>query len=109
MYLLLNNDEKIIVDTVKELENFQLNKYTVYSLAPVDSSELINDGEIRDEICDILKGEQMTKNELIEKLMISFDIPKSRLSKVITKMKREKLIYDVDDWNYMGERFIGME
>lgn len=109
MYLLLNDKEKIIVDTVHELEDFDLKNYMVYTLAPVvDSSELINDGEIRDIICRILKGEQMTKNELIEKVQFILDISKSRVSKVITKMKKEKVIFDIDDLNYLGERFIGM-
>lgn len=108
MYLLLNNKERIVVDTAQQLEKFQLNKYTVYSLVPVEASELINDGEIRDVICCILKGNQMTKNDLIEMVIRNIDVAKSRVSKIITKMKKEKLIYDVDDWNYLGERFIGM-
>ena len=109
MYLLLNDNEKIIINTTQELGNFQLDKYKVYTLVPMDASELINDGEIRDAICSVLKGEQMTKRELIEQIYHYIDIPESKISKVITKMKKEKVIYNVDDWNYMGERFIGMD
>lgn len=110
MYLLLNDKEKIIVDTIQEIatRGFKLNNYKVYSLAPVEPSELIDDGQIRDIICRILKGNQMTKSELIETVTINIDVSKPKISKVITKMKREKVIYDVDDWNYLGERFIGM-
>lgn len=110
MYLLLNDKEKIIVDTVQELatRGFQLDEYKIYSLSPVESSELIDDGQIRDAICYVLKGSQMTKSELIETVNINIDVSKPKISKVITKMKREKVIYDVDDWNYLGERFIGM-
>lgn len=109
MYLLLNNKEKIIVDTVQEIEKYNLNFYKVYSIAPVDHSELVFDGEIRDKIYCVLKGNQMTKSELLEKVCDYLDAPKSKVSKVITKMKKEKLIYDVEDWNYLGEQFISMD
>ncbi len=109
MYLLLNSKEKIIVDTVQEIQKYDLNDYKVYSLSLVDHSELITDGEIRDGICYILKGKQMTKNELLEKVYEYLEVPKAKISKVITKMKKEKLIYKVEDWDYLGERFIGMD
>lgn len=109
MYLLLNDNEKIVINTTPELENFQINKYNVYVLVPIDSSELISDGKIRDTICNVLKGNQMTKRELIDKVNLYLDIPESKISKVITKMKKEKIIYNIDDWDYMGERFIGMD
>lgn len=109
MYLLMNDNEKVIVETAKELESYNLDRYEVYSLALVDKTELITDSEIRDIICKILKGNQMTKSELLEKAHDYFEIPKSNVSKVITKMKKEKLIYNVKDWNYLGERFIGMD
>lgn len=109
MYLLMSEREKIILETVKELEKYDLENYKVYTLSPVDSSELVTDGEIRDKICCVLKGNQMTKNEVMEEIAACLDIPKSKISKVITKMKKEKMIYDVNDWNYLGERFIGMD
>ena len=111
MYLLLSDKDKIILDTVQELEmgGFQLDKYKIYNLSPIDPSELINDGQIRDMVCHILRGDQMSKNELIEKVITNIDIPKSKVSKVITKMKKEKVIYDIEDWNYIGERIIGMD
>lgn len=109
MYLLLNDNEKIIINTTQELDNFQLDKYKVYTLVLVDSSELISDGEIRDTICNVLKGNQMTKRELIDKVNFYLDIPESKISKVITKMKKEKIIYNIDDWDYMGERFIDID
>lgn len=110
MYLLLNDKEKIIVDTVQELatRGLQLDEYKIYSLSPVESSELIDDGQIRDAICYVLKGNQMTKSELIETVNINIDVSKPKISKVITKMKRENVIYDAYDRNYLGERLIGM-
>lgn len=43
---------------------FQLDKYKIYCLRYVDT--LISVGKIRDEICKVHKGEQMTKKELLE-------------------------------------------
>lgn len=74
MYLLLNDNEKIIINTTQELENFQLDKYKVYTLVSTDYSELITDGEIRDTICNVLKGKEMTKKELIDKVNYYLDI-----------------------------------
>ena len=51
----------------------------------------------------------MSKNELIEKVIANIGVPKSKVSKVITKMKKEKVIYNIEDWNYLGERIIGMD
>ena len=56
MYLLLKDDEKTIVETAKEIENMNIDGYEIYSLARVDTSELIFDAEIRDTIYRILKG-----------------------------------------------------
>lgn len=49
------------------------------------------------------------KNELLEKVYEYLEVPKAKISKVITKMKKEKLIYNVEDSDYLGERFIGMD
>lgn len=108
MYLLKNKDEKIIVDTVNDVKKFNLSLYEVYCLGRVDPDELVSDADIMDEIINVLKGKQMTKNEVLDYVNCVIDVPKTKISKVITKMKKQKLIYDVNDWNYMGERFIGM-
>lgn len=112
MYLLMNDKEKIIVETVKELESMNLDGYEVYTLGKADMSELVNEGCVRDAITKFLKGNQMVKDELIEDVRIYLDISsskKSRISKIITKMKKEGLVYDVEDWDYMGRRYVGMD
>ena len=45
MYLLLNEKEKIILNTVEEFAEYNLSDYKVYSLVPVDYSILVNDGQ----------------------------------------------------------------
>ena len=82
MYLLMNENEKIVLNTIEEFSGYNLNNYKVYSLVPVDQADLVNDGQIRDEISRILKGNEITKEELIERVNYQLDIPKSRISKV---------------------------
>lgn len=109
MYLLMNDKEKIILDTIKEIANYNVNNYNVYSLVPVDATDLIGDGEIRDEISRILSGKEMTKEKLLQKVRVMLDIPPNRISKVITKMKKEGTIFILDDLDYMGNKVLGME
>ena len=103
MYLLMNDKEKIILDTIKEIDNYNVNNYNVYSLVPVDVTDLISDGEIRDEISRILS------EKLLQKVSVMLDIPQNRISKVITKMKKEGTIFILDDLDYMGNKVLGME
>ncbi len=109
MYLLMNENEKIVLNTIEEFSGYNLNNYKVYSLVPVDQADLVNDGQIRDEISRILKGNEITKEELIERVNYQLDIPKSRISKVVTKMKKEGIIFTLDDLDYMGNKLLGME
>lgn len=109
MYLLLNEKEKIILNTVEEFAEYNLSDYKVYSLVPVDYSILVNDGQIRDEISRILKRGEKTKEDLLQKVSENLEIPKSKISKVITAMKKEGVIFVLDDLDYMGNKLLGME
>lgn len=110
MYLLLNNEEKIIVDSVAEMEKYNISKYDIYSLAPVDKNILFEDGTIRDEICEVLKGEQMPKDQVVQRVQDVTGSTITKINKVISQMKKEKLIYLVDDlWDSAGRKWIGME
>lgn len=106
MYLLLKGEEKIIVDSVEEIGNYNINDYKVYSLGFVDTSELVDEKDIRDTISRILKGNEMTKNEVVDKASELLDIQKSKVSKVLSKMRKEKMVFSLDDYNYLGEKLI---
>ena len=97
MYLLLNEKENIIVNTIKDLEKYDLAKYKIYGLTLLDQSELLESEDIRDAISEVLKGNQMSKDAVIDKVQIITSESVSKISKVITKMKKEKMIYLVDD------------
>lgn len=109
MYLLLNEKENIIVNTIKDLEKYDLAKYKIYGLTLLDQSELLESEDIRDAISEVLKGNQMPKDAVIDKVQIITSESVSKISKVITKMKKEKMIYLVDDlWDRNGKKWIGM-
>lgn len=109
VYLLMNEKEKIVLNTIEEFGDYNLNNFKVYSLVPVDQADLVNDGQIRDAISRVLKGNEITKDDLIDKVNYQLDIPKARISKVVTKMKKEGIIFTLDDLDYMGNRLLGME
>lgn len=109
MYLLLNEKENIIVNTIRDLEKYDLTKYKIYGLTLLDQSELLESENIRDAILLVLKGNQMPKDDVIDKVQIITSESVSKISKVITKMKKEKMIYLVDDlWDRNGKKWIGM-
>lgn len=110
MYLLLNDEEKIVVNSVAEMENYDVSKYEIYSLAPIDESVLFEEGTIRDKICEILKGEQMPKDDVVYYVYDNSESTITKINKVISKMKKEKLIYAVDGlYDKHGNKWIGME
>lgn len=110
MYLLLNNEEKIIVNSVVEMENYDLSNYEIYSLAPVDKNILFENGIIRDEICEVLKDNQIPKDDVLQAVQDATGSTITKINKVISQMKKEKLIYLVDDlWDSAGRKWIGME
>ena len=64
---------------------------------------------VRDEISRILKRGEKTKEDLLQKVSENLEIPKSKISKVITAMKKEGVIFVLDDLDYMGNKLLGME
>lgn len=103
----MNNEERIVLNTIEEFRNFNIDNYKAYCLVPVDPSDLVNDGKIRDTICQVLKGKEMTKEDLIHQVSDYIDVPKNRISKVITKMKKEGSIFILDYLDYMGNKIFG--
>ena len=97
------------METVSELEDMDISNCKVYSLSLIDKSELIFDGEIRDCIYKVLKGEQMEIQRVIDHVQSTLGIPVSKIKKIISKMKKEKIIYYVEDmYDLEGHRWIGI-
>lgn len=109
MYLVLKDNEKIIIENVNELENIDLSNCKVYSCALLDTTELLFDKDIRDCIYNVLKGKEMPPDQLVQSVQNSLDVPVSRIRKVVTKMKKEKIIFCLEDtFDLEGHRYIGI-
>lgn len=109
MYLIIKGNERIFVETVKELEKYDSDEYELYNLIPIDRDKLFQDGHIRDGIVEVLKGKQMAKDKVIDEVQFCTDASITSINKMITQMKKEKLIYLVDDlWDKKGNKWIGM-
>lgn len=103
MYLVVTKtNEKLICKTVDEVKAIEKEISQIYTMSEVDYNDLVSTADIRSCIFDILKGEQMEKEIVLEQAQQKLGIKKSEISKVITAMKREKIIYVVDDFGWLG-------
>lgn len=60
------------------------------------------DDNIRECIYETLKGEQMPKEKLLDIVYGKTNAKKCEISKIVTQMKREKIIYTVKDFEWLG-------
>lgn len=103
MYLVKMNDGDKIVETANEVKTLDKNKIIkIYSLTEVDYDSLVSTSDIRDCIYNYLKGNQIDKDTILDYVSVTLDIKKSEISKVITAMKKEKIIYTVEDFGWLG-------
>lgn len=106
MYLVITKlNEKIICNTADEVKNFNKKEdiMKIFSLSMVDYNEIVSTSDIRDCIYNTLKGgNQLDKNTLIESVQNKLGISKSSISKVIAAMKKENIIYVVEDDGWLG-------
>ena len=103
MYLIRMNDGDKIVETTNEVKDLGKNKIAkIYSLTEVDYDSLVSTSDIRDCIYNYLKGKQMDKDTIVNYVSETLDVKKNDVSKVITAMKKEKIIYVVKDFGWLG-------
>lgn len=103
MYLIRMNDGDKIVETTNEVKDLGKNKIAkIYSLTEVDYDSLVSTSDIRDCIYNYLKGNQMDKDTIVNYVSETLDVKKNDVSKVITAMKKEKIIYVVKDIGWLG-------
>lgn len=103
MYLVRTYNGDAVMETVEEIK--LLDKATIrkiYSLSEVDYDSLVSTSDIRDCIYSLLKGDQVDRNEVINYVAEKLDIKKKEVSKVITAMKKEKVIYVVEEFDWLG-------
>lgn len=102
MYLIITkNNEKILCETADAVKsNKNIDK--LYALHEVAYEDIISTSDIRDCIYKNLKGRQADKDDIIKEVQEQLGASKSEISKVITAMKKEKIIYKVIDFPWIG-------
>lgn len=103
MYLVkTTNGDKILnsADAVKSIKKEDIEK--IYFLTEVNYNSVISNADIRDCIYSYLKGKQLSKETVVDYVASVLDVKKNEVSKVITAMKREKIIYVERDYGSIG-------
>lgn len=103
MYLVRTKSGDKILETANEVKNINKSEIIqMYSLSEVEYDSIISNSDIRDCIYSCLKGDQKLKEDVLDFVSGTLDVKKSEVSKVITAMKKEKIIYTVADFGWIG-------
>lgn len=103
MYLVKTNDSDKIVETVDEVKSLDRNKIIkIYSLTEVDYDSLVSTSDIRDCVYNFLKGTQAAKTTVVDFVSTTLGVKKNEVSKVITVMKKENIIYVEESFGWLG-------
>ena len=103
MYLVKTNSGDKFLNSVNEVKSINKNEIIgVYTLVEVDYDSLISTSDIRECIYSYLKGSPAEKDNIIEYVSAKLDVKKNEVSKVITAMKKEKIIYVEKDFGWLG-------
>ena len=103
MYLVRTNNGDKYLDSANEVKKINKNEIIgIYTLVEVSYDSLVSTSDIRDCIYNYLKGEQMCKEDVLEYVSEKLNVKKNEVSKVITTMKKEKIIYVVEEFGWLG-------
>ena len=103
MYLVKTKNGDKILNSTNDVKNIDINDIIeIYFLTKVEYDSLVSTSDISDCIYNFLKGHQINKDEVLEYVSEKLDVKKNEVSKVITAMKKEKIIYVVKDFNWLG-------
>lgn len=103
MYLVETKSGSIKCNNTEEIKKYSKSDIiNIYLLQEVNYDDLVSTADIRDCIYNYLKGKQDTKENVLEYVSCALDIRKKEVSKVITSMKKEKIIYTVVDDGWIG-------
>ncbi len=108
MYIVKRKDGTFkTANLLKEIEDCEFSESEVYACIRVHKKDF--EADIRDAISIALKGNNETKDELIEHVQMFLDIPKYKILKVITKMMKEGTLFYVEGClSYDGHKLIGI-
>ena len=103
MYLVKTKKDYIICSSAEEVKKYNKSEIIeLYTINRVDYDNVVSTGDIRDAIYSFLKGEQHEKDEVLEFISVNLNVKTSEVSKVITAMKKEKIIYVVEEFGWLG-------
>ena len=103
MYLVKTNSGDKLLNSANEVKSINKNDIIgVYAIVEVNYDSLVSTSDIRDCIYDYLKGTQKNKNNVLEYVSGMLNVKKNEISKVITAMKKEKIIYVVEEDGWLG-------
>ena len=103
MYLVKTSSGYKFLNSANEVKSINKNNIIgVYTLVEVDYDSLISTSDIRDCIYSYLKGKQMPKEKILEYVSKKLGVKKNEVSKVVTAMKKENVIYIVEDDGWLG-------
>lgn len=103
MYLIRLLNKDVICGTVDEVKAIPKDSIkSIYSLISVEYDDLVSCSDIRDCIYKFLKGNQVSRDDVLDYVSKSLGVKKTDVSKIITKMKKEKVIYVVEDFDWLG-------
>lgn len=103
MYLVRTRQGDKFVESADGVK--QINKtdvLEVFMLEKLDYDSIASTSEIRDCIYNYLKGDQIDRDTVLDYVAVTLDVKKSKVSKVINSMIKEKIIYVVEDDGWLG-------
>ena len=103
MYLVKTNLGDKFLNSANEVKSINKNDIIgLYTVVEVDYDSLVSTSDIRDCIYSYLKGTTAEKDDIIEYVSVKLGVNKNEVSKVITAMKKEKIIYVEKDFGWLG-------
>jgi hypothetical protein len=103
MYLVKTKNESIICNTAEEVKKYNKDEViNLFNLIEIDYNDVVSSGDIRDCIYSYLKGKQLYREEVVDVVSEKLGVKKNDVSKTITAMKKEKTIYVVEEFGWIG-------
>lgn len=103
MYLVRTKQGDKFVESADDVKHINKNDVLeVFMLEKLDYDSIASTSEIRDCLYNYLKGDQIDRDTVLDYAAATLDVPKSKVSKVINSMIKEKIIYVVEDDGWLG-------
>lgn len=103
MYLVRTKQGDKFVESADDVKHINKNDVLeVFMLEKLDYDSIASTSEIRDCLYNYLKDDQIDRDTVLDYVAATLDVPKSKVSKVINSIIKEKIIYVVEDDGWLG-------